>query len=295
VDGVSDDGGHGITVIAFVGSVFSPYYRWARGRGRPAEAERHCAINVALYGRGGKRWAMTERGRGDLQRRPERLDIGPSSVRWEDGALRVVFDEVTAPLPSRLRGELCLTPDALPARRFLIDHAGRHDWQPFAPCARIEVRLESPRLHWQGHGYFDCNFGTEPLEAGFRDWDWSRGTLPDGSTTVLYEARTRDGGPDRLLSLHFGNDGRCETFAAPPRVDLDRSAWRVARGTRAELGQARVVQTLEDTPFYARSLLATRLLGQEITAVHESLSLERFRSPVVQFMLPFRMPRRARG
>ena len=31
---MSDDGQHGITLIAFVGSVFSPYYAWARGRGQ---------------------------------------------------------------------------------------------------------------------------------------------------------------------------------------------------------------------------------------------------------------------
>jgi carotenoid 1,2-hydratase len=38
-------------------------------------------------------------------------------------------------------------------------------------------------------------------------------------------------------------------------------------------------------------VLDTRLLGQDATAMHESLSLDRFRSPIVQMMLPFRMPR----
>ena len=51
---------------------------------------------------------------------------------------------------------------------------------------------------------------------------------------------------------------------------------------------------LEDTPFYARSLLATTLLGEPVTAVHESLSMLRFRQRWVQYLLPFRMPRRAR-
>jgi len=50
-----------------------------------------------------------------------------------------------------------------------------------------------------------------------------------------------------------------------------------------------VVETLEDTPFYARSLLATRLLGTEAIAVHESLSMERFASGWVQRLLPFRI------
>jgi hypothetical protein len=54
VDALSDDGRHGLTIIAFVGSVFSPYYAWAHARG-PALADDHCAINVALYGGGAVR------------------------------------------------------------------------------------------------------------------------------------------------------------------------------------------------------------------------------------------------
>ena len=46
IDAVSDDRRHGLTVIAFVGSVFSPYYAWT-GRRDPLN---HCAVNVALYG-----------------------------------------------------------------------------------------------------------------------------------------------------------------------------------------------------------------------------------------------------
>jgi carotenoid 1,2-hydratase len=55
-----------------------------------------------------------------------------------------------------------------------------------------------------------------------------------------------------------------------------------------------VIQTLEDTPFYARSMLSTRLFGEAVTAVHESLDLDRFRTAWVRALLPFRMPRMAR-
>jgi carotenoid 1,2-hydratase len=53
-----------------------------------------------------------------------------------------------------------------------------------------------------------------------------------------------------------------------------------------------VRQTLEDAPFYSRSLLQTQLLGSPATAIHESLDLDRFASRWVQCLLPFRMPRR---
>ncbi len=65
LDAASDDGRFGLTLIAFVGSVFSPFYADARRRGR-AEAIDHCAINVALYG-DVRRWAMTERDRGAVR------------------------------------------------------------------------------------------------------------------------------------------------------------------------------------------------------------------------------------
>jgi carotenoid 1,2-hydratase len=64
VDGLSDCGQYGLSVIAFVGSVFSPYYHWA-GRRDPDD---HVCINVALYRPGGNRWSMTERGRGSMSR-----------------------------------------------------------------------------------------------------------------------------------------------------------------------------------------------------------------------------------
>lgn len=56
-------------------------------------------------------------------------------------------------------------------------------------------------------------------------------------------------------------------------------------------GRGLPMATFEDAPFWPRSLLATRLCGRSATAVHESLSLDRFALPVVQAMLPFRKPR----
>ncbi len=111
VDGLSDDGRFGVVVIGFVGSVFSPYYAFARRRGRP-EPENHVAINVALYGPGG-RWAMTERGRSALHRRADVLACGPSRMVRRAGGLDILIDEVTVPLPRRLRGRIRVDlPDA---------------------------------------------------------------------------------------------------------------------------------------------------------------------------------------
>ena len=93
------------------------------------------------------------------------------------------------------------------------------------------------------------------------------------------------------LFLQFGPRGDVRELPAPPPVALQSTRWGISRSTRAERGDARVVRTLEDTPFYARSLLSTRLLDTSVVAVHESLSLDRFASRWVKVLLPFRMPR----
>ena len=81
-----------------------------------------------------------------------------------------------------------------------------------------------------------------------------------------------------------------QTFVPPPMVALKRTGWRIGRSVRSE-DAAGVVKTLEDAPFYARSVISAKLLGEPVTLMHESLSLDRFSMPVVQAMLPFRMPR----
>ena len=215
-------------------------------------------------------------------------------MRWDGSCLVVEIDEITVPLPGRLRGRVRLHPAALTSHRYALDSGGRHHWWPAAPVARVEVSMQRPALAWRGHAYFDSNGGSEPLESGFRDWDWSRAALGDGSCAILYDTRALDGS-ERQLALRFDGQGRATSFPLPEQGALPATPiWRIGRTTRAECGTAQVRRTLEDTPFYARSLLATTLLGEPVTAVHESLSMLRFRQRWVQYLLPFRMPRRAR-
>jgi carotenoid 1,2-hydratase len=224
-----------------------------------------------------------------VQRDARTLSIGPSHVTWDGNALEFQLDEVTVPLPSRIRGRVRLYPAALTGARFALDAAGRHHWSPIAPCARVEVALDRPGLSWNGAGYFDANAGEEPLENAFTDWDWSRARLRD-ATAVTYDVRRRTG--DALgLALRFSPSGAVEPFAAPAATSLGRTGWRIARQARSEDAAPRLVRTLEDTPFYARSLVETNLLGERVHAVHESLSLDRFRTRWVRMLLPFRMPR----
>jgi carotenoid 1,2-hydratase len=287
VDALSDDGAFGLTVIAFIGSVFSPYYAWSGW----ADPYRHCAVNVALYGPRGARWAMTERGRDRLRRSRDVLAIGPSSLEWRNGALVIRVDEIAAPIPRRIRGNIVIQPQAINLREFTLESQGCHVWRPIAPIARASVELETPNIHWRGHAYFDTNGGDEPLEKAFSYWTWSRSRLGSGAA-IFYDAERRRAAP-LSWALRFNAAGEVTTLEPPPVATLPTTKWFISRRTHADDSVARVCRSLEDTPFYARSLISSRFDGSPVEWVHETLSLKRFAHPVVRLMLPFRMPRRA--
>jgi len=287
VDALSDDGQSGITIIAFIGSVFSPYYALARRKGA-ADPLNHCAVNVAIYRKHGNRWAMTERPRGAVSRTTNSFTVGPSQLSWDGKSLTILLNEISVPIPGRVRGTVRVAPTAITRQSFLLNKDGNHWWWPIAPCARVQVALEHPHLRWQGDGYFDMNSGDAPLDHGFSDWQWSRGAMQEG-TAILYEARRRDG--SRIdLAVKFDPLGRMQAFEPPPAVAINPTGWKVGRSVRSD-GEASLVRTLENAPFYARSVVSATLLGEPVTLMHESLSLDRFKMPIVQAMLPFRMPR----
>lgn len=278
-------------MIAFIGSVFSPYYALARRRAGAVGADPldHCAVNVALYGENGARWTMTERGRGALHRDAATLRIGPSALQWTERGLRIDLNEIAAPWPTRVRGRIELQAAALFDTEFSL--APGHAWRPIAPVARVEVDLGAHR--WSGAGYLDTNHGDSPLAQGFVRWNWSRTHLADGDCLVFYDLEGHAAPPRRLaLRLHPA-DTRIESIDPLPAHRLAPSRWGIQRLACGDPGSPPVLRrTLTDAPFYARSLVDARCLGEPVQFMHESLSLTRFASPWVQAMLPFRMPRR---
>jgi len=270
--------------------VFSPYYAKERRRAVVDPAQ-HCSVNVAVYGRGVSRWAMTERCRHSLGITDTSLAIGPSSLTWDGTRLTVRIDEKAPVTGLPVRGVVTLEPEILSDFATDFGTAGRHLWAPIAPRAHVEARFDAPVASWTGTGYFDTNRGDEPLENGFSYWNWSRACLPN-SAVMLYEGTRRDGGTFNT-GLEIASDGSARPLEFRKRCDLPPTRyWKMPRETRLDAGHgASVVRTLEDTPFYSRSMIATHLLGQPVHAMHESVSLDRFRKRWVQSLLGWRMPR----
>lgn len=286
IDGVSEDGANAIVIIIFVGSVFSPYYAWTDWRD-PAE---HCAINVALYGRPGA-WSMTERRARDTRRTRDAFSAGKSCVRRTAAGLQLDFDEIAAPIPFRVRGQVEISLPYLISEGFTLDANDRHFWSPACSHARIKVDFDRPDLSWRGHGYVDSNYGLEPVTDGFDYWDWSRTPLATGETLIRY-VTDPIAADQRTLHLRLSPQGDLRTADPTPDAHLGPTPiWRIARRAGSLNGQSpQLIRTLEDTPFYSRSLIDFGS-GTSGPTSHETLSCRRLRSPLVRALLPFRMPR----
>jgi carotenoid 1,2-hydratase len=268
--------------------VFSPWYAWS-GRRDP---QNHCCINVVTYGPGG-RFTMTDRGRAALRQSRDALQVGGSRMAWVNGALVIDVNEVSSlPLVSRVRGQIRLTPSAVTEVEAMLTPDGSHIWRPFAPSAKIEVDLTQGH-RWQGHGYFDANFGSAALEADFRRWTWGRFPRAHGGATCFYDGIRADGST-LALGLDIAANGQVQEITPPPLTPLGPTAWAIKRDTRCDAGaKPRQTMAMLEAPFYSRSVVETRIEGETVTGVHEALDLGRFRSALIKAMLAVRVPRRA--
>lgn len=237
---------------------------------------------------------MTDRGRSALRTTANKFQVGPSAMTWtDDGQLVITIDEISSPpLISRVKGTITVTPQAVTSVELALTDDGAHVWRPFAPSSRISVDLAADGWQWDGHGYFDANFGIRALETDFTFWTWGRYPTSAGATCI-YDAERRDGSVIDT-AIAFDANGNASRVNAPPRTRFKRSLWQVKRETRADPGTTpRQVLPMLDAPFYARSAVQTQLNGETVTGVHEALDLTRFRSPLLKPMLAVRVPRRA--
>ncbi len=216
------------------------------------------------------------------------LAIGRSALRWDGGRLVADIDERTTPFGQRLRGRVAFTPAREAGVPVDLDGHGRHVWTPVAPAGRIEVDFSEPHVAFSGLGYHDENCGAEPLEAAFREWSWSRASSPNADAFVAYDVVTRAGEERSLSFLSRGGAPLVEARVLDRR-ELPMTRWRVRRAIRCDQGaDAHVARELEDGPFYSRSLVRAVQHGVRVTAVHESLSLDRLDAPWARFLSRFR-------
>jgi len=302
LDGLSDCGRYAVTAIAFVGSVFSPYYARARKRSAQADPNHHCALNLIFYERGKTPvWIFREYAQTTvIERTATRFALGHSVVETRGAQEVWSFRERTTPFPKLIPREIVgsITLDNpypwAPAAPVLLAAQGQHQWWPMTPKTRLTVNVPALGWQWQGDGYCDANAGEAPLEDAFSSWSWGRFHLPDGATLIAYDAVARHEAP-LSLRLHASAAGDRIAYESEslPLVTCATSRWGLPVSAPGSVGGPRPVvqQTFEDTPFYARHQVQTSLGGTLTNGVVETLSLDRFQARWVRNLLPFRLRR----
>ena len=214
-------------------------------------------------------------------------------MTWTGTELQIDIDEISSlPLVSRVRGRILIQPEAVTGIELPLTPDGAHIWRPFASISRIRVDLEAKGWQFDGHGYFDANFGTRPLETDFSTWTWGRFPTEDGAVCI-YDAKRRDGSV-LDAAVAFEPSGQARLVDAPPAQPFRRTLWALPRQTRADVGVTpRQVKPMLDAPFYSRSVVETRINGETVVGVHEALDLNRYANPLLKPMLAVRVPRRA--
>jgi carotenoid 1,2-hydratase len=291
---LSDDGRTLLVVIAMLGNVFSPSYLDARKRatltGGAVNPLDYCTFNVALYTEHRNHWVLTESFAHAVERNPTELRIGSSWVRSTGSELIFELDEFESPFGQRLRGQIRVEMPSVFGARVALTASGQHTWQPVAPLARAQVVLREPNCQFDGDAYVDTNAGTEPLEAGFRSWSWSRALLASGASVISYAAVDHANTASHIHLVAKQGGGAFGPVAGLTEQPLGRSSFGLARYLHADPGaRVHACKLLENSPFYARTRLRTQILGVPALVVHEQVSLTRFIAPWVQFLLPFRM------
>lgn len=325
-----DEHRFGLTLILFVGSVFSPSYAARLRRGERVTGLDVPAVNLAVYTRreGASRpssplaWVMNEHAPSSLRTDENTVRLGQSALRYlPDGGLRIEIDEHTTRFFGRagvrLTGTLTIgaPPSPCPALAIGEDSRGAaHVWQPLCPCspAAVELDIGGQRVAFRGTAYCDRNYGAGRLEDAFSRWGWAHGFATDASgaraAVMLYDASRRDG-TRRRIAIRFGE---CEhgspitvtqslEGAAPEAEEGGGFFWlRVPQ--RFSAGGYTCERSpdgrLLDAPFYAR--FAARIRMGDVPAsvpepvyegVGEYLDLDRFRRRPIQHLLRYKTRR----
>ena len=267
---LSDDGRHGLTVIAFVGSVFSPYYALVRPR-RPAEPLRRQ--------RGALRPARSlgDDRAGPRRRRPLRepvFAVGPSSLDWDGQALTIPgrrdrgsaagaaarHDPAGADRAHGAQLRRSTPPGAATT-------GGRSLRRGACPCG-----WKRPDLAWDGTATLTPTRGARiRWRPGFADLDLVAGApaggpgpRPGGGDPLRAAAARRQ----RPRTRAPGSTGRAGSTHSirHRRRSCPATFWRVPRTTPVDWCCPGGRRPWRIAPFYARSVVEQRLFGQTVAA-----------------------------
>lgn len=298
-DALSHDEKTAFSAIFMVGSIFSPYYAARLRAGEAPLPREHVAMNFVLYRRGKMPiFAFSEYGSERLTMDARGVGIAASSfAKQRDGRILLSVNDARVATGAPLRAELEVTPVEAPLTPREVHLSGQeHRWHCLAPRAEVRGNIDGFGA-FEGLGYHDTNFGSEPPARQLSSWSWGR--VHDGAgTRVFFDVRTRDG---RRAHELFATGGTRETSILPVRVTRPSVRdWLLPlpRHFECEPGVLlRAPRALERAPFYQRFTAGfpSRDASFGATGIGEHIDFERLDHPFVRGMIALRLARPDRG
>jgi hypothetical protein len=195
----------------------------------------------------------------------------------------------------------------------VVDYGeGNHCWRLIAPQCTVEgnfalSQYDDIHSEWifNGHGYHDCNSGTDALDADYDDWYWGRCDIGNNQTIIYYHYPSSPNTQE--LSIGFIADSahgirkieQCSIKLED--ITITSSLMRIASSIIIQgfiSGKSlniRInhIHTLEFGPFYYRFMIKTEsdMLPQHNLGIAEYFNAKRLKSRLVRTMIKTPMQR----
>jgi carotenoid 1,2-hydratase len=181
-----------ITIIFFDGMPMSPYWLDALPN---ADSREYSGYAVSLYRRGKKLAGFvhhTEHNEIITHQDEMHIRMGGLTFRKSGNSYTIGIDTDYPDSVNSIHGELTFH-NTDEQKHTYEDGKGNHCWRLIAPQCKVEGNLSLSQYddiysEWtfEGHGYHDCNSGTDALYADYDDWYWGRCQIDNDQTIIYY-------------------------------------------------------------------------------------------------------------
>lgn len=282
-DAIANDG-YSLVITLFYGLPFSPYYNSKiaaaqTGVGQ-APAGQHCAVYFCLYkqDRGTAVYALNEYSQRHFHASSQtpQVKLNNSSLNYtSEGGFTLTIDE-PALWKRHIHAELSFQPLFQPQFNNLPGQASdnsTHLWNCVAPRCQVSGDIEitgifkQQKIHFQGLGYHDHNYGSRPMHHDMNRWHWGR--LHTTNFTSIYYLIEDQAKPQNLLAV-FNEQGEASYIgSAQLQTKESRHLMGVPYANSLELASDNINLLMNTTghnggivdqgPFYLRFLAAQSL------------------------------------
>ena len=277
-----DKNGYSIVVIFYEGNPFSKRYIQALSNGRNHFAEAFPAISISVYKDGRPlfySFVESESKFADFSTDKVFGRVGENSFTGTKDGDSISYNlQLNQSLPNgeSISGEFIFSSasgSGIDSSNFNQGSANTHIWNLILPKCEVSGSLnidsgKPENISFNGTGYHDHNFGSEPMKESFDEWYWGRYHF--NTSTLIYYVMNVDGEWDRKGWL-IGDDGTVLKLDSIELEDESLTFFGLSSARKLEFSGAgfeavlQKDQLIDSGPFYQR------FQGQVLAKVNGSL------------------------